>query len=89
MTKKDFTIEFAPTDQVDDLEPWVLIVLNAIGVEALITNESWVGDFRTFGQTPMERDLWLVELQAKLGLEFTLGTRIVDLAKMVRDARTH
>jgi len=90
MTDK-LKIEFAPSDQVDDLEHWVDVVLEAIGYpEAFVTNESCFSDFQPFPSTREEMQEWHVDIQAKLGLEFPLqGTFLVDLARQVRDARSN
>ncbi len=85
------TITFAPTDQIDELEPWVQVVLDALGhPEALVTNESYISDFKLFMASEEELATWHAGLQVKLGLEFPMrGTSIVELARRVRDARSH
>jgi|APSaa5957512622_1039677.scaffolds.fasta_scaffold01081_7 hypothetical protein len=91
MTDDKPKVVFAPSDQVEDLEHWVDVVLAAIGhPEALVSDESCFSDFQPFSVTRAEIEDWHVDIQAKLGLEFPRrGTLIIDLARQAKAAQAN
>lgn len=82
-------IRLAATDDVDALESWVDVVLEALEhPEALVTDLSAIWDFQPFNATKAEKEQWLAGVQAKLGVKFTLGSSLVDVARLVKEARS-
>ena len=79
------TIEFAPQDKVEELEPWVNAILNALGYpEAFVTDESLIWDFLCV-LSEAEREAKYAELsKALLGATVTSGTYIYELARDVK-----
>ena len=80
------TIDLAPTDEIEHLGVWIDEVLKALGhPDALVTDESWIGDFAPFGGSSDEKAAFLIQLEAKLGLPVTTRTPLVEVAKKLRE----
>lgn len=81
------TFELAPQDAVEELQPWVDKILEAVGhPEALVTDESRMGGFVT--RLGDWKPLWQ-DLKAKVGHPFEAETLVVDLARAIRNAEAY
>lgn len=75
-------IEFAPSDGVEALQPYVDKVLSALGFSnAWVSDESCVGDFRQ-DQESVE---WAASASEKLGMIVASGDYIVDVARRMKE----
>jgi len=78
-------IELAPQDEVDQLEPYIYKVLEALGhPEALVTDESYISDFLCIVDEK-EADGELKIACDKLGFNFSKLDSVVDIARKVKD----
>jgi hypothetical protein len=88
--KKSF--EIAPQTLIDSLGPYVARVLEAIGhPEAMVTDESWVSDFRplpakgaTMAESRAEVHAFCNEVSQKLGFKVESQDTIYGLAARLR-----
>ena len=79
------TVILAPQDQTEELSPYIDQILEALGhPEALVTDESMIGDFRSFGITHEEKEIWLNGLSEKLGIPIKSNDYLVDLSLILK-----
>ena len=81
---EDKKIELAPQDEVELLEPYVDKILEALGhPEALVTDESDIGDFLCFC-VEEEATKELKEASIKLGMSLNRKDTIVSIARRLK-----
>ena len=82
---KDRKIELASQDEVDYLESYIDIVLEALGhPEALVTDESYISDFLCVCNKE-EAEKELAEASSKLDLTFEKKDSVVSVARRLRN----
>jgi hypothetical protein len=97
MSESGPNFEWAPSDQVESLRPYVNRVLEAVGYPAaLVTDESMIGDFTVGRQRDAEAeglsddeidrllDREIALIGERLGLEVTGRDYVVDIARRLK-----
>jgi hypothetical protein len=80
--KKNWKIEFASRNKLDQLAEWVEIVLEAVGhPEAFVSDGSSIWDFHPLKEGQEE---WLKEVSDKLGFPVSTKDYIWEVAEQVR-----
>lgn len=80
-------IESAPKYKIEELQPYVDRVLEALGhPEAFVTDESIIGDFINVFSSKEERYILASQLSAKLGLVIETKDYIYKIAERLRDS---
>ena len=78
--------ELAPQDKIEELQPYVDRVLDAMGFsDVLVTDESYITDFIDFTLNKTERSAEVDALAVKLGVEVTVKDFVYAVAKRLRD----
>ncbi len=82
----EMRVESAPQADTDALRPFVEQITDAMGVRALVTDQSTIRDFE--GLSKDSTIQWIQTLEASLGVPITLGDRVVDIAaRLARKAQ--
>lgn len=77
--------ELASTKNIAKLEPYVAKILEAMGFsDALVTDESTIGDFRDLTFNKEQTDKWVRSLEKKLGVEAKTSLYIMYVAREMK-----
>lgn len=81
-------IKLASTKQTDKYEKEIDIVLRALGhTEALVTDESSIGDFLDIFGDKKSWDAKLKKVSKKLNLQVSMGDLLIDVAKKIKGVK--
>ena len=76
-------IDFSPSDGIEALEPYVDVVLEAVGhPRAWVSDRSCVGDFRPEGDSSEKYGALISE---RLGMIVASGDYVVDVARRLKE----
>ena len=79
------TIIFAPSNQIEELRPYVDKVLEVLGhPNAWVSDMSYITDFDET-ETAKEKKKWLKDISSKLGLDVNKIRSIVEIAKHLKE----
>ena len=81
MSKKKPRIKFAECDKVEELEEWVELALDIIGVDAYITNYSILWDLAPQG---VGKYYYADIMSERFGFKIYPNTYIVDIARELK-----